>query len=123
MNISIEQFTELVSQAIDQLPEPTRSKMNNVAILVDDEPTEDQLESVGRKGADGLFGLFEGYCQSRKLNLGPILPDRITLFRKAMIRHSDSQEELINRVKQTINHEIAHHFGSNEEGAKKAEKN
>jgi predicted Zn-dependent protease with MMP-like domain len=121
MNLDIEQFEILVGDTLDKLPQELLDKVNNIAILVDDEPTEEQLEGLGRNGGDGLFGLFEGHCQSKKLNIGAVLPDRITLFRKAMIRYCNTKEELQDKIEKTINHEIAHHFGSDEVGAKRAE--
>ena len=83
MNISREKFEQLVAKAIDNLPEEIRAKLHNVAILVEDYPTKEQLGKAGRSRRDYmLFGLFEGYAQSKRLNFGPVLPDKITIFKK-----------------------------------------
>lgn len=120
MIISREKFEKLVEEAIDNLPEKVKQKMNNVAIFVEDYPTKEQTGKAGRGKNFVLFGLFEGYAQSRRLNFGPVLPDRITIFRKPICLYSDSEEEIRRQVTSTVKHEIAHHFGSDEAGAGRA---
>ncbi len=120
MIISNGQFDKFVEESFAVLPEEIKSKMNNVAILVDDEPTPEQIKKVKLKPGVLLFGLFEGVGQSRRINYGPILPDRITLFRKAILSRCQTEEEVKNQITSTLKHEIAHHFGSDEVGARKA---
>ena len=120
MLISNEQFDRLVGQAIDELPEKFRQRLNNVAIFVEDFPTSVQLKKVKLSSGQSLFGLFEGYAQAKKLNFGPVLPDRITIFRHAIIKYSSNFNEVKRRVSSTVKHEIAHHFGSDERGASRA---
>jgi len=119
-NIDKQKFEEIVSSAIDSLPEKFKKKLNNVAIFVEDEPTVEQLLKVGLRRGDLLFGLFEGYAQGRKLNFGTVLPDRITIFRLAILSQVADQAGAKERIISTIKHEIAHHFGSDEIGAVKA---
>ena len=121
MNVSKEQFDRLVAQALANLPEKIQSRMNNVAIFVEDSPTKEQIGKTGRgKSQYTLLGLFEGYAQARHLNLGPVLPDRITIFRKSICKYANSEAEVKQQVISTVKHEIAHHFGSDEAGARKA---
>lgn len=120
MIISEEKFEEMVSQALDELPERFSSKIHNVAIFVEDYATPEQLGNLGRSEKNSLFGLFEGYVQSRRINIGPVLPDRITLFRIPICRVCQTEEECRKMITQTLRHEIAHHFGSDEHGAEKA---
>jgi predicted Zn-dependent protease with MMP-like domain len=120
LNVNRKKFEEIVSLALENLPDKFRSKLNNVAIFVEEEPTAEQLNKVNLRRGDLLFGLFEGYAQARKLNFGPILPDRITIFRLAILSQSDNQDEAKNKIISTVKHEIAHHFGSDEKGAAKA---
>ena len=120
MHISKDKFEQLVADALDNLPNNIKAKIYNVAILVEDYPTKKQLGKVGRKSQYTLFGLFEGYCQAKRLNFGPVLPDRITIFRRPICAHSASEEEIREKVISTVKHEIAHHFGSGEDGARKA---
>lgn len=114
------QFEQIVSQALESLPEKFWNRLNNVAIFVEDEPAEEQLKKVKLRRGDLLFGLFEGFAQGRKINVGPVLPDRITIFRKAILSQSDSLAELKQKIISTVKHEIAHHFGSDEPGAGRA---
>lgn len=117
-----EQFDKYVEEAYENLPGATKKRMNNVAILVEDIATEEQSGKLGRNSGESLFGLFEGYAQSRKLNFGVVLPDRITIFRKAILRHCETEEEVKTKIENTLKHEIAHHFGSDEKGARRAER-
>jgi len=120
MLISDEQFNQLVNQAIDELPERFKQRLNNVAVFVEDAPTAEQLKKAKLSSGQSLFGLFEGYAQARKLNYGPVLPDRITIFRRAIIGYSSDLGEAKQQIFSTVKHEIAHHFGSDERGASKA---
>src|SRR3989338_7851540 len=120
VNLEKEQFEQIVSQVIDSLADKFKAKINNVAIFVEDEPTWEQLKKARLRDGSGLFGLFEGYAQSKRLNFGPVLPDRITIFRRSILRYSFNPEDAKNRIISTVKHEIAHHFGSDEKGASKA---
>ena len=120
LEISREKFEQIVRSAMADLPEKFKNRLNNVAIFVEDEPTEEQLKKIGLRRGDILFGLFEGYAQGKKLNFGPVLPDRITIFRKAILSQSSNQAELKAKIIATVRHEIAHHFGSDERGAARA---
>ena len=94
-------------------------KLNNLALFIEDYPSAEQLKKTKLKKDDFLFGLFEGYAQAKKLNLGIVLPDRITIFRQAIIKSCKNEREIKLKIIATVNHEIAHHFGSDEKGAKK----
>lgn len=120
VKISQEQFERIVCQAIDSLPEKFKKKLNNVAIFVEERPTSEQLKKIKLRNGSCLFGLFEGYAQGKKLNFGPVLPDRITIFRRAILTQEFSLKEVENKIISTVKHEIAHHFGSDEKGADKA---
>lgn len=122
MPITKEKFERLVADALDELPEKWQSRLHNVAIFVEDWPSREQLGKTGRGARDYmLFGLFEGYAQARRLNFGPVLPDRITIFRGPICEYAgDDEEEIKKQAVSTIKHEIAHHFGSDERGAGKA---
>ena len=120
MQITKQEFKKIVEEVLAGLPEKFKSKLNNVAIFVEDEPTDEQLGKMRLKRGNLLFGLFEGYAQGRKLNFGPVLPDRITIFRQAILSQSSTAAELKQKIISTVKHEIAHHFGSDEPGAAKA---
>lgn len=122
MNIPQEQFDKYVEEAFDALPEDVHIHLNNVAILVEDYPTKEQLGKTKLPNNLTLYGLFEGYAQSARLNFGAVLPDRITIFRKAIMHNCATEEDIKKQVTSTLKHEIAHHFGSSEKGAKLAGK-
>jgi len=120
MKISREKFEQLVNKAVESLPEKFKNKLYNVAIFIEDYPTKAQLGKLDKKNNYTLFGLFEGYCQAKRLNFGPVLPDRITIFRQPICKYCSSEREVKQKVINTVKHEIAHHFGSNEDGARRA---
>jgi predicted Zn-dependent protease with MMP-like domain len=120
MIITHEQFTKLVAVTIENLPKKFQTKLNNVAIFVEDYASEEQLKKVHLKNKNTLFGLFEGYGQSKKLNFGPVLQDRITIFRIPICLNHNTEEACAKQIESTVRHEIAHHFGSDEKGAAKA---
>jgi predicted Zn-dependent protease with MMP-like domain len=123
MKISDEKFEQFVVEALDSLPEKYQKWMHNVAVFVEERPSKEQLSKAEKKQGFVLFGIFEGYGQSSKMNFGPVLPDRITIFKGSICGSFDSEEEIKAQVLSTLKHEIAHHFGSDEKGAKKAQKN
>ncbi|MDP2708433.1 MAG: metallopeptidase family protein [bacterium] len=120
MQISKQEFEKTVEQSLASLSEKFSASLNNLAIFIEDEPSPQQLDKLGLKKDDLLFGLFEGYAQGRRINVGPVLPDRITIFRKAILSQCANREELKRKIISTVKHEIAHHFGSDEAGASRA---
>lgn len=122
LNISEAQFEEIVGEAVDALPEKYFNKLNNVAITASDFPSGEQMRKTNTSNKYGLLGLYEGYIQSSRKNLGVVTPDKITIFRMPILQSCSNVEECRNRVLSTLKHEIAHHFGSDEKGARKASK-
>jgi predicted Zn-dependent protease with MMP-like domain len=124
MKIDKEQFEKIVSQVIDALPESVKSRIHNLAFFVEDFPTAEQLRNTSGRADDkySLLGIYEGYIQSSRKNFGVVMPDRITLFRVPIMQSCSGRKELEKRINDTLRHEIAHHFGSDEKGARKAEK-
>ena len=120
IKITNQEFEKIVEAALASLPDKVKSRLNNVALFAEDEPTREQLKKVNLRRGDLLFGLFEGFAQARRLNFGPVLPDRITIFRRAILSQSDDLAELKQKIISTVKHEIAHHFGSDERGAARA---
>ena len=109
-------FEKLVAAGIDDIPEPFASKLNNVVVVVEGEPTAEQL-SRGRVGRGGtLFGLYEGIPQTKRgSGYTLVLPDKITIFQKPIEVVAGGRTETIKQiVKDTVWHEIAHHFGLGE---------
>jgi predicted Zn-dependent protease with MMP-like domain len=113
--IEPERFEALVRDAIDSLPEPFASHLSNVGVVVEDEPTPEQLASLGPGMT--LFGLYEGVAQPSRLgNYQWVMPDKITIFRGPITRASRGDAaEIAHQVQVTVIHEIAHHFGISDE--------
>jgi predicted Zn-dependent protease with MMP-like domain len=93
-------FEELVADALDEIPEELGRLMDNVVV------------QVGEDSPAGLLGLYEGVpLTEREAYGGLVMPDRITVYRRPICRHCDTEAEVIEEVRVTVVHEIAHHFG------------
>lgn len=125
MKVSKQQFESWVGGAIDNVPEKFREKINNLVFFVKDYPTQEQLRNAKLEGKKDtlLLGLYEGYHQAKRINVGPVFPDKITIFKNAIESLCQTERDLQRQISETVWHEIAHHFGSDEVGARKASKN
>ena len=110
------EFEDLVAEALDDLPEPFASHLDNVDVVVEDEPSAEDLSLAGVTGGGTLFGLYHGIPQTDR---GPgytfVLPDRITIYRGPILRECADPDEVYDEVAVTVVHEIAHHFGISDE--------
>ena len=103
VEMSRERFEELVAEALDEVPAELLSVMNNVVILVEDTPPD---------GGFDLLGLYEGHAlTNRGWDYAGVLPDRITIFRLPTLNVCDTETDVVDEVAITVVHEIAHHFG------------
>lgn len=103
-------FARLVSHALDDLPAEFRERMRNIEVTVDDEPDPQLREERGE-----LLGLYEGVPLTERGLDEPYLPDRITIFRRPIERMTASPRRQAEIVRDTVVHEIAHHFGISDE--------
>jgi predicted Zn-dependent protease with MMP-like domain len=101
-------FGRLIDSAIAGLPPEFLERLGSVAIVVEDEPTAEQLGSVG---ARGLFGLYQGVPRTRWGADGAAVPSKITLFRGPLERTYRQPAALAAAVADVVRHEVAHHFG------------
>lgn len=111
-----EEFREVVSEAIDRLPDDFKEYLDNVEIVVEDRPDLGQKSRMRDKYHGGtkftLLGLYEGVPINKKsVFAGPSLPARITLFRETIEEFCATREEMIAQIHRTLLHEIGHHFG------------
>ena len=106
--MSREQFEDAVSEALDRIPGDLARMMNNVVVLVEDDPPD---------GDSDLLGLYEGTPLTERNGwwAAGSLPDRITIFRNPTLAACDTAEEVVDEVRVTVVHEIAHHFGIDDE--------
>ncbi|MGZ6963758.1 MAG: metallopeptidase family protein [Acidimicrobiia bacterium] len=109
VQVSDERFEAMVADALDSIPEELASQLENVAVMIEEWPTEAQL--AGRSGT--LLGLYEGIDLPRRSPLGyfGVMPDRITIFRGPLCARARDESELAEQVRVTVLHEIGHYFG------------
>ncbi|HCC59764.1 MAG: hypothetical protein A2402_00005 [Candidatus Staskawiczbacteria bacterium RIFOXYC1_FULL_37_43] len=115
-----EEFEQLVKQGIDAIDERFLQKLKNVEIVIEDDPSLYQIEKLRMKGGF-LFGLYEGVPQTKRESYGQVLPDKITIFKNPMEQVFSNPEDIKRAVKDTVWHEIAHHFGMDEKQVRQAE--
>ncbi|GAA1502952.1 metallopeptidase family protein [Dactylosporangium maewongense] len=103
VQMSKERFEELVGEALDEVPEELLDLMDNVVILVVDDPPP---------GEPDLLGLYEGFSLTeRGWDYSGVLPDRISIYRNPILAICDDEDDVVDEVAITVVHEIAHHFG------------
>jgi predicted Zn-dependent protease with MMP-like domain len=111
-----DEFEALVKQALDELPEEFAALLNNVAVVVEDEPSPEDLESVGLDPEmDDLLGLYLGVPLTERDTYYASLPDRVAIYRGPILRYCRSRREVVREVRDTVVHELGHHFGMEEE--------
>ena len=106
--MSREEFEDAVRDALDEIPEELAEQMDNVVVLVEDDAPADDPE---------LLGLYEGVPLTERGEFwaAGALPDRITIYRRPTLAVCDSRDEVVDEVAVTVVHEIAHHFGIDDE--------
>ena len=115
-------FLELVDAGIDALQDEVKKQMTNVAIVIADEPSPEQCKENNLQPGDVLFGLYEGIPQTeRGVDDYIMLPDKITIFKKAILEAYTDPADIAACVANTVWHEVAHHFGMDEEEVTKEE--
>jgi predicted Zn-dependent protease with MMP-like domain len=111
-----EKFENLVIRAVESLPEEFRERLDNVDVVVADEPTRHQLTKTERQRGETLLGLYEGVpLTERTQGYGFVVPDMITIFQRPIEEMCRSDSEIIDEVRKVVLHEIAHHFGISDE--------
>ena len=104
--MSHRRFDELVAEALDTIPPELTRAMDNVVVLVDDRNADDP----------SLLGLYEGVALTeRTSDYGGVLPDRITIYREAILDVCADEDDVVDEVAVTVVHEVAHHFGIDED--------
>lgn len=111
-----DEFEALVKKALDELPEEFAALLNNVAVVVEDEPSPEDLESVGLDPEmDDLLGLYLGVPLTERDTYYAALPDRVAIYRGPILRYCRTRREVVSEVRDTVVHELGHHFGMEEE--------
>ena len=111
-----DRFRRLVSEALDTIPRRFQQHLENVAIVVEDEPSPDLLAEMEIEPPDTLFGLYQGTpLTERRWDHGNTLPDRITIFQGPIEDVSETDDEVVTEIGETLIHEVGHLFGLSEE--------
>lgn len=119
-------FEQFVADALQSIPQQFRDAMQNIAIVVEDEPSRELLADMGIEPPDTLLGLYQGTpLTERRWDYGNALPDRILIFQGPHERaaEDDDEDDLVTAIGETLIHEVGHYFGMSEEQIEEIEEN
>lgn len=112
ISIANDHFESLVSAAIDAIPELYFKHLKNVAFIVEAEPSPEKRQQLNLHAGQLLFGLYEGVPLPQRGGMtAGLLPDKITVYQNQIEQVCDTFEEVRDKVKETIWHEVAHYYG------------
>jgi predicted Zn-dependent protease with MMP-like domain len=110
-----DRFRHLVSEALDTIPARFRRHLRNIAIVVEDEPSAALLDEMDIAPPDTLFGLYQGTpLTERHWDHGNVLPDRIVIFQGPIEDVSETEDDVVTEIGETLIHEVGHYFGLDE---------
>ena len=115
MQLTNPEFDELVRQAYEEMPKGVRASIDNLAILVEDWPSREDLESAGIRRRYQLFGLYHGVPLPDRGNYMPLLPDTVTLFKRPIELVCSTWADVVREVRITLLHEVGHYMGLDED--------
>ena len=112
-SLSVEEFEALVQQALADLPSPYDRMVQEVSVVVEEEPPPDVLEELELESADDLLGLYQGtsLAENSFFQPGGQHPARIAIYRGPILRLCDSADQVRQEVRDTVVHELGHHIG------------
>lgn len=109
-----DQFEHAVEEALEGLPPQFASLLDNVAVVIEEEPSADDLDLV--EEGDELLGIFRGVPRTyRAWGALPILPTQIAIFRRPILRVTRSRTDAVRQIRDTVIHELGHYFGLSDE--------
>jgi predicted Zn-dependent protease with MMP-like domain len=116
VRVSRKRFEALVAEALRGIPPELARALDNIEVVVEDWPSEEQLGSVDLGPDDVLFGLYQGTPLPERSPMLPYtLPDVISIFQGPLEEECGSEEEMREEIRRTVVHEIAHYFGIDED--------
>lgn len=116
----MDEFEDMVAQAYDEVPQEFRDLLENVEICVEERPSLEILRQMGLEGRGTLLGLYQGVPRTaRSAFADPLYPDRIVIYRRPILRMCRNRRQVVEQVRITLVHEIAHHFGISDERLRK----
>lgn len=108
-------FLRLVRQALDEIPQPFSDWLENVDIVVERRPSARELREAGVGPGEALFGLYQGIPLTERESYGMVLPDKVSIYQEPLENEFTDEAELIDEIRTTVLHELAHHFGMSDE--------
>ncbi|MEK6375203.1 MAG: metallopeptidase family protein [Acidobacteriota bacterium] len=115
IRISRREFEQLVEQALGELPDRFAALLDNVAIVVEEEPSDEDLD-VMDEDANELLGIYRGVPITERHYDSMRLPDQIAIFRGPILRVARSRSDALHEIRDTVVHELGHYFGLDDEG-------
>ncbi len=106
-----QEFEKLIGEALDSLPKEFAKKLENVGVTFENWPNPAQIAKLRLGRRSLLFGLYEGVPLTQRRNYTGVLPDKITIFKYPILMVSRTPDDVRERVRRTVIHEIGHHFG------------
>ena len=105
-------FEKVVIKALEDLPEVFKRSLDNVDVVIEDEPTPEQAGKVDAAHRRMVLGLYQGVPLARRSHYyGMVMPDKISIFRKNIQKVCKTEEDMVRLITHTVQHELAHHFG------------
>jgi len=112
MHVTPEHFEKLVAQAVEALPDPFFERLENVAIVVEEWADANALHSVGVQSPANLLGLYHGIPHTERTSgYNLVMPDKISIYRRPILLRCHTDDDVRALVGRVVRHEIAHHFG------------
>ncbi len=122
MNLTRKEFEEAVVAALKRLPKFIKEKMENVDVVVEDRAPQDLVTEMGLHSPSELLGLYQGVPLDRRgFYYGNVLPDKITLFQVPIESICKTKEEVKEKVREVVIHEVGHYFGLDDEKLRELE--
>jgi len=123
MKVTDEEFEELVKEAVNSLPEKFKKKMENIAVVIEDLPSQELLMEMKIKSPYGLLGLYRGVPYPRRgIWYRNVLPDKIIIFKRPIEVRCRNKEDIKESVRRVVIHEIGHYFGLGEADLQRIER-
>jgi len=113
MDVTDETFEELLTEAIDKIPKPYDDHLQNVAFILEDDPSPEQRLKLRLYPNETLYGLYEGVPLPQRNGALKLLPDKITIFKNPLRASSRDLKDLRYNIGHTVWHEVAHYYGLN----------
>jgi predicted Zn-dependent protease with MMP-like domain len=111
LRITTHEFASLVEDALAELPEQFASLLDNIAVVVEEEPSDEDLDLLHDRDDDELLGIYRGTPLTERTHDMLLLPDQIVIFRRPILRIARDRRDALRQIRETVIHELGHYFG------------